>query len=87
MDYIFAHIPYYSNTHRQNFIANKMAILQTHYPVIYDEYGDVISWDVIEYYLILAYNWKYYGRSPRCAGLRLYPDSLLHAAERLESRT
>jgi len=79
MDFILANIPFYNKYHREKFIADKLNILKLKYPVIKDLYGDEMHWDVVKYYLLLAYDNKFY-EIPCGPGLRIHPYAILNSA-------
>jgi hypothetical protein len=79
VDYLLSNIPFYWVTHKKNYVSTKLNVLKNKYTSIKDKNNNKMSWDVIEYYLVLAYEYKFYGLSSG-PGLRIEPIDILNLA-------
>jgi hypothetical protein len=59
VDNLLSYIPIYSIMHRDTYVSNKLNILKNKFNSIKDKNNYEMSWEVVEYYLILAYEYKF----------------------------
>ncbi len=85
MSYLLAHVPIYKQYHKNKFVENKLKLLKQSRKPINDIYGEKIEWNIIEEYLGLAYDKKYYGIQWNY-NLRISPGKLIHMCDVIENR-
>lgn len=72
---LLPYIPFYN--YRTKWTAKALDNIKTarNNTEVEDYYGDKMSWDVIEYYLLMAYDYEFFG-SDWGPGLRICPTDL-----------
>lgn len=78
MDYFLSYVPFYSSIHKKNWVEKKLNLIKNsvNNVLIKDSNNEDMDWGVVEYYIELAYNSKFY--CEECGdGLRIHPLRLL----------
>ena len=77
---LYPYLPFYNyKVFWVNYYLNELKIM-TDGKLIKDVYYEEISWDVIEYYLTLAYDFIYFG-NPCGPGLRMVTSDLVYMVD------
>lgn len=81
---LYPYVPFYNYRKKWiNYYLDELKII-TNENFIKDYYNIDMSWELIEYYLELAYDSIYFG-IPCGSGLRIYPRDLVYTVEEIKN--